>query len=122
MNIRARLTLLFTLLVALIMLLFSVFIYSQYSQFRETEFQQRLEEKATTTVRLREDVGEVPEKDLPVISDEHVIIFNDIDKIVYNSDSTHQIQNLLSTQRKKRRNAAQASTLDSLEKMQENQC
>ena len=77
MNIRARLTLLFTLLVALIMLLFSVFIYSQYSQFRETEFQQRLEEKATTAVRLREDVGEVPEKDLPVISDEHVIIFND---------------------------------------------
>lgn len=89
MNIRARLTLLFTLLVALIMLLFSVFIYSQYGQFRETEFQQRLEEKAITTVRLREDVGEVPRKDLPVLSDEHVIIYNASNQIIYDSDSTH---------------------------------
>ena len=86
MNIRARLSLLFTLLVALIMLLFSVFIYYQYSQFRETEFQQRLEEKATTTVRLREDVGEVPKKDLPILSEEQVLIYNERNQLVYNSD------------------------------------
>nr|WP_293834358.1 HAMP domain-containing sensor histidine kinase [uncultured Arsenicibacter sp.] len=94
MNIRTRLTLLFALLVASILLLFSVFTYYQYSQFRESEFQQRLVEKATTTVRLRDDVGEVPKKDLPVLSDEQVTIYNEQNKVVYNSTSIRKISNI----------------------------
>lgn len=84
MNIRTRLTLLFMLLVASIMLLFTVSVYYLYDQFREQEFQQRLEEKAVTTVRLREDVGEVPQADLPVMIDEQVTIYNSKGVVLYN--------------------------------------
>lgn len=84
MNIRTRLTLLFVLLVASIMLLFTVSVYYLYDQFREQEFQQRLEEKAFTTFRLREDVGEIPQADLPVLADEQVTIYNDRGIVLYN--------------------------------------
>ena len=84
MNIRTRLTVLFVLLVASIMLLFTVSVYYLYDQFREQEFHQRLEEKAFTTVRLREDVGEVPQADLPVLVDEQVTIYNNRGVVVYN--------------------------------------
>ncbi|QIP16676.1 HAMP domain-containing protein [Spirosoma aureum] len=84
MNIRTRLTLLFVLLVASILLLFSVSVYYLYDQFRQQEFEQRLEEKAFTTVRLREDVGEVPQADLPVMADEQITIYNDRGLVLYN--------------------------------------
>lgn len=84
MNIRTRLTLLFMLLVASIMLLFTVSVYYLYDQFREQEFQQRLEEKAFTTVRLRQDVGEVPQADLPMMADEQVTIYNSRGTVLYN--------------------------------------
>ena len=84
MNIRTRLTLLFVMLVASIMLLFTASVYYLYDQFREQEFQQRLEEKAFTTVRLREDVGEVPRADLPVMVDEQVTIYSVKGAVLYN--------------------------------------
>lgn len=84
MNIRTRLTLLFVLLVASIMLLFTVSVYYLYDQFRQQEFEQRLQEKALTTVRLREDVGEFPQDDLPEITDEQVTIYNDRGVLLYN--------------------------------------
>ncbi len=83
MNIRARLTLLFVVLVALIILLFSVVIYFFYQQFREQEFKLRLEEKALTTVRLREDLGEVPPNDLPVMTRERVTIYDSQGRVLY---------------------------------------
>ncbi|AQG79531.1 sensor histidine kinase [Spirosoma montaniterrae] len=83
MTIRTRLTLLFVLLVASIMLLFTVSIYYLYDQFRQQEFQQRLEEKAVTTVRLREDVGEIPQDDLPVLADEQVTVYNQQGQVLY---------------------------------------
>ncbi|WP_046574915.1 sensor histidine kinase [Spirosoma radiotolerans] len=87
MNIRTRLTLLFVLLVASIVLLFTVSVYYLYDQFREQEFQQRLVEKAFTTVRLREDVGEVPRADLPVMTDEQVTIYNRQGTVLYNQET-----------------------------------
>lgn len=84
MNIRTRLTLLFMLLVASIMLLFTISVYYLYDQFRQQEFEQRLVEKALTTVRLREDVGEVPQNDLPVMADEQVTVYNSRGVILYN--------------------------------------
>jgi signal transduction histidine kinase len=86
MNIRTRLTLLFVLLVASILLLFTVSVYYLYDQFRQQEFEQRLEEKAFLTVRLREDVGEVPRADLPVMADEQVTIYNERGKVLYNQE------------------------------------
>ena len=104
MNIRTRMTLLFVMLVASIMLLFTVSVYYLYDQFREQEFQQRLEEKAFTTVRLREDVGEVPRADLPVMVDEQVTIYNGQGQVLYNQGSqrsrfpvTAQFLNKIST-------------------------
>ncbi|MCX6215479.1 ATP-binding protein [Spirosoma sp.] len=84
MNIRTRLTLLFVLLVASIVLLFTVSVYYLYDQFREQEFQQRLQEKAFTTIRLREDVGEVPQADLPVITNEQVTVYNKRGVVLFN--------------------------------------
>lgn len=88
MNIRARLTLLFSLLVASIMLLFTIAIYYLYNQFREAEFYQRLNEKALTTVRLREDVGEVPKADLPIMVGEQVTVYGVDGQIVYKTGQT----------------------------------
>lgn len=90
MNIRTRLTLLFVLLVASIMLLFTVSVYYLYDQFRQQEFAQRLQEKALTTVRLREDVGEVPPADLPVMANEQVTIYNDRGQVLYNRNRGSQ--------------------------------
>lgn len=84
MKIRIRLTLLFVLLVASILLLFTVSVYYLYDQFREQEFQQRLKDKAFTTVRLREDVGEVPPADLPVMVNEQVTVYDSQGKVLYN--------------------------------------
>ncbi len=85
MNIRARLTLLFSLLVASIMLLFTIAIYYLYNQFRESEFYERLREKAYTTVRLRQDVGEIPKADLPVMAHEQVAIYHADNCPIYTS-------------------------------------
>ncbi|GAB3976852.1 HAMP domain-containing sensor histidine kinase [Spirosoma terrae] len=86
MTIRTRLTLLFVLVVASILLLFSVSVYYLYDQFRQQEFEQRLKEKALTTVRLREDIGEVPQEDLPVITNEQITIYNNRGVVLYNQD------------------------------------
>lgn len=84
MNIRTRLTLLFVLLVASILLLFTVSVYYLYEQFRQQEFEHRLEERALTTVRLREDVGQVPQADLPGLANEQVTVYDDRNRVIYN--------------------------------------
>lgn len=85
MNIRTRLTVLFSLLVASIMLVFTIAIYYLYNQFRENEFYQRLEEKALTTVRLRQDVGDIPKVDLPVMASQQITIYDADNRAVYTS-------------------------------------
>ncbi|WP_019988225.1 HAMP domain-containing sensor histidine kinase [Rudanella lutea] len=91
MNIRTRLTLLFTLLVASIMLLFSLSIYYLYNQFRENEFQQRLEDKAMTAARLLDDVGQTSKDDLTTMVAEQVSVYNNQDKEVYRSNQTNPV-------------------------------
>lgn len=83
MTIRIRLTLLFGLLVGSILMLFSVSVYYLYSQFREQEFQKRLVERATTTVRLRDDVGDIPAGDLPVLTDEQITIYDQQGRVLF---------------------------------------
>ncbi|ARK11617.1 HAMP domain-containing sensor histidine kinase [Fibrella sp. ES10-3-2-2] len=85
MTIRARLTLLFSLLVGSILLLFSVSIYLLYSQYREVDFYDRLREKALTTVRVREDAGDLASTDLPVMVGERVTIYKLPNQILYTS-------------------------------------
>jgi signal transduction histidine kinase len=87
MNIRTRLALLFVLLVASIMLLFCVSVYYLYDQFREQEFRQRLFEKASTIVRLRDDMGEVPQRDLKSMANQQVTIYDSVGTVLYNQDN-----------------------------------
>lgn len=83
MNIRARLTLLFTLLVGSILLLFSLSIYLLYKQYREIDFYNRLREKAIMTARVREDGGDVKRADLSPLVNERVLIYGPTDQLVF---------------------------------------
>ncbi|WP_375446010.1 sensor histidine kinase [uncultured Fibrella sp.] len=85
MTIRARLTLLFSLLVGSILLLFSVSIYLLYNQYREVDFYDRLHEKAKTTVKVREDAGDVARNDLPVMVGERVTIYNSLNQVIFSA-------------------------------------
>ncbi|MDF7820803.1 ATP-binding protein [Runella sp. MFBS21] len=93
MNIRVRLTLLFALLVASIMLVFSFSVYYLYNQYREQEFKKRLRDKALTTVRLFEDVGGITEEllhdisrnDLTTMYKEEITVYDAHNHVVYDS-------------------------------------
>jgi hypothetical protein len=93
MNIRLRLTILFAVLVASIMLVFSLSVYYLYDQFREQEFNNRLREKALTTVRLLEDVGGITEEllhaidrnNLTTMYKEEVTVYNVQNQVIYDS-------------------------------------
>jgi signal transduction histidine kinase len=91
MNIRTRLTLLFTLVVASIMLLFSLSIYYLYNQFRETEFQQRLEDKALMIAQLQNDAKPVFPDDRTTLTAEQVTIYNQQDRQVYHSHKSSPV-------------------------------
>ncbi len=93
MNIRARLTLQFSLIVASILVLFSLSVYVLSANYRRDEFYSRLESRAITTARLLVSVKEV-DKDLLRIIDqnsihqifeEKVLVFDSRDTLVYAS-------------------------------------
>lgn len=93
MKIRYRLTLLFSIIVASIVLIFSFITYVLYADYRNDEFYKRLKDKAQTTARLLADVKEV-DKDLLRIIDqntinelykEKVIIYDKNNDLIYSS-------------------------------------
>jgi len=93
MKIRYRLTLLFSVIVASIVLIFSFITYVLYADYRNDEFYKRLQDKAQTTARLLADVKEV-DKDLLRIIDqntinelykEKVIIYDKQNNLIYSS-------------------------------------
>ncbi len=96
MKIRNKLTFLFTLLVATIMVLFSFSIHYFYALYRRQEFYNHLEEKAFTTVRLLKEVNGINPEILQLIDrneitslyDEEVTIYNEQNKIIYDSGNT----------------------------------
>jgi signal transduction histidine kinase len=92
-KIKDRIALQFTLMVAVILLLFSVAIYSVSSNFRQEEFYDRLKSKARTTCRLLVKVNGIDKDLLKVIDqntltemlDEKVLIFNSKNELIYSS-------------------------------------
>lgn len=94
MNIRTRLTLLFTLLVASIMLLFSLSIYYLYNQHRENEFQQRLESKAIRTGQLGHRAEPDSGDELANMIAGQVLVYDQQDREVYRSKPTNPIFSL----------------------------
>ncbi|GAA4445918.1 HAMP domain-containing sensor histidine kinase [Ravibacter arvi] len=91
MKIKNRIALQFTLIVASILVMFSVLVYSISSNFREEEFNDRLTSRARTTCRLLMKVTEVNATLLKIIDkntltslvDENVLVFDSQNKLVY---------------------------------------
>ncbi|MCK6695014.1 MAG: HAMP domain-containing histidine kinase [Thermoanaerobaculia bacterium] len=92
MNIRAKLTLRFSVIVASILILFSVAVYWLSSIYRREEFYTRLESRAITTGRLIVKVSEVDMNLLRIIDqnsihalfEEQVLVFDADGKLIYN--------------------------------------
>ena len=93
MKIKDRIAFQFTLLVAALLLLFSVAVYTVSSKFRQEEFFDRLKSKARTTCRLLVKVNGIDKDLLKVIDqntltemlDEKVLIFNSKNDLIYSS-------------------------------------
>lgn len=93
LNIRTRLALQFTLMVAAIIILLSVSIYYFSACYRETSFYSRIKDRALTTARLLIEVQEVDASLLKIIDkntinalfDEKVVIYDYQDKLIYSS-------------------------------------
>ncbi|MCB9174002.1 MAG: HAMP domain-containing histidine kinase [Flavobacteriales bacterium] len=99
LNIKTKLTLQFTLIVSLILILFSVSVYYFSATYRVSEFYSRLENKAISTARLLVDVQEVDHDLLKIIDkntnvslyDEKVMIFDYKNKLIYNSSDENNL-------------------------------
>jgi signal transduction histidine kinase len=93
MNIRARLTLRFSVIVASILILFSLAVYLLSDNYRREEFYNRLVSRAITTGRLIVKVNEVDMNLLRIIDqnsihalfEEKVLVFDANNKLIYNS-------------------------------------
>lgn len=105
MKIRSRLALRFTFIVASILVIFAFTIYYFSSSYREQEFYSRLDEKAKNAAKLLIEVDEVNHDLLKIIDkntaslpEEKVIIYNYLNKEIYNNmddDSDNIDKNLL---------------------------
>jgi signal transduction histidine kinase len=99
MKIRQKLTLQFSLMAGVIMLLFSVTVYFASAEYRRDDFYQRLESRAYSTARLLIEVDEIDadllnkiEEDNPIsLPDEKIIILNYKNEILYSTDTRNVI-------------------------------
>jgi signal transduction histidine kinase len=93
MNIRIRLTLRFTAIVATILTLFCIGVYSLSENYRREEFFSRLQSRGITTARLLVNVKEVDKTLLRIIDKnsihalyhEKVLVFDHQDSLIYTS-------------------------------------
>jgi len=92
MKLRTRLTIVFSVLVAIIIFIFSFFIYLSSEDFRSEQFVERLRDKANTTIKLLVEVQEVDKPLLEIIDrntrsliNEFICIFKSNGDLVYAS-------------------------------------
>ena len=99
MSLKLRSALLFTAIVATILLICYTVIYALYAEFKKEEFVIRLEEKAITTYKLLVDVKEIDHHLLKLIDkntlnelyNEKVIVFNKNREVIYSSFDKNDI-------------------------------
>jgi two-component system sensor histidine kinase ArlS len=99
MKIRNKLTYKFVVIVASILLLFSISIYYFSSLYREKEFRTRLEERGITTARLLIKVDEVDlnllkiidKNNLTSLTEEKITVYDKNQKEIYTSDDDPKI-------------------------------
>ena len=100
MTIRNRISGQFTLIVASILIGFSLLIYLVSATYRREEFYERLKSKARTTVRFLVEVKEVDRDLLRIIDrntltaliDEKVLILDNHNRLVYSSVDDHPVR------------------------------
>lgn len=93
MKIKDRIALQFSVIVATLLIIFSVVLYTSSAHHRQEEFYERLKNKARTTCRILTQVQEVDAKLLKIIDrntltaliDEKVLIFDKNDQLIYSS-------------------------------------
>lgn len=123
MNIRAKLTLRFSLIVGTILVLFSTAVYLRSEEYRREEFFTRLESRAITSARLLVKVQEVDLKMMRIIDqnsifalyEEKVLIFNQKDSLLYSSLDDLEIPYTHDFLEKIRRENVVRTTRDQLE-------
>ncbi len=99
MNIRGKLTLRFLLIVSLIFILASFFIYGFMADYRKVSFYTRLLNKANSTAKLLLEVEEVDvtllkkiEKDNPTsLPNEKITVYNYLDEILFTTDEKNML-------------------------------
>lgn len=99
MKIRNKLTYRFALIVASILLIFSVAIYYFSASFREQEFDKRLIDKGLTTARLLIKVDEVDMKllriidrnNLTALQNEKITVYDSLYNKIYSSDDDPEV-------------------------------
>jgi signal transduction histidine kinase len=91
MNIKSRLTLLFTMLVGSIMALFCLAIYFFYDQYRERQFYSFLNERGQTVAQLVEasngiskaDIKKIEKENKTILLDEEITIYDGADSVIF---------------------------------------
>lgn len=123
MNIRTKLILRFTLIVATILAVFSLAIYLASEEYRREEFYTRLEGRALTTARLLVTVQEIDLNLLSIIDKnsihalyaEKVLAFDPDNKLIYNSIDDLEIPHSTDIITEVRQKGILRYTLDSVE-------
>lgn len=92
MKLRTRFTIVFTVFVAVILLLFSVVIYYSSEDFRGVQYRERLKDRANSTIKLLIEVQEVDKPLLEIIDkstrtliNEFICIFDRNSELLYAS-------------------------------------
>jgi signal transduction histidine kinase len=97
MTIRTRLTVLFTAVVSILLLLFCIVIYLLAERHRQNQFNERLRAEATTSAELlfgKETISPelfklLDKNHLTVLDEEEIIIYNYHDSLVYESGTDY---------------------------------
>ena len=92
MSIRIKLTIQFTIIIALVLIMFSVSLYYFSASYRKKDYFERLESRARTTARLLIDTEEIDEKLLSIIDRgtsalyrETVEVYDSNEELIYKS-------------------------------------
>jgi len=95
MNIKGKLTIQFSLIVSLILFLFSVSIYIFSHAYRQNEYKERLRSRALTTARLLMGVAEIDSSLLRIIDqntstlyEEAIVVFDENNELIYRSNDS----------------------------------
>lgn len=100
MQLRTRLTIIFTLIAGLILLICSITIYYFSAFYREAEFKQRLQKKLSATARLYADIDEVDarllriiqQQELGILPNEQITVHSLSGEELYRSDEVHYFE------------------------------